>query len=88
MGRGSPVDRALNAARVPEIRRSAPDDDESFWRCLDAVCRERRCLAFVEAPPLDEARAYLAAGRARGMLQYVALEDGAWSGGVTCRPTR
>ena len=56
------------------LRLGTPDDDESFWRCLDAVARERRFLAMVEAPPLEQARAFLAEARERGMVQFLALE--------------
>jgi ribosomal protein S18 acetylase RimI-like enzyme len=55
------------------LRRGTPQDLESFWRCLDAVARERRWLALVAAPPLEEARAYLDAARAQGMIQVVAV---------------
>jgi len=55
------------------IRRSAPDDVESFWHCLDSVARERRFLAFVEAPPLEQARTFLEDARSRGMIQFVAI---------------
>jgi hypothetical protein len=41
------------------IRRSTPEDLESFWRCLDAVARDCRWLALVEAPPIEEARKFL-----------------------------
>lgn len=68
------AERAL-ADRV-ELRPAAPGDLESFWRCLDAVARERRYLALVEAPPLDEARAFVEDARRRGMLQVVAVAQG------------
>lgn len=59
-----------------ELRRTQPADVESFRACFDAVARERRWLARVEAPPLDEVRGWVSAGLARGMVQWLAL-DGA-----------
>ena len=57
---------------APLLRRGAPQDLESFVRCLDAVARERRWLALVEAPTLEEARAFVENARALGMVQIVA----------------
>ena len=54
------------------VRESTPADLESFHSCLDAVARERRWLALLEAPPLDEMRRYFETQRRRGMLQFVA----------------
>jgi RimJ/RimL family protein N-acetyltransferase len=55
------------------LRRGKPEDLESFWRCLDAVARERRYLALTAAPPLAAARAFLENARAQGMIQTVAV---------------
>jgi ribosomal protein S18 acetylase RimI-like enzyme len=52
------------------VRRSTPGDLEGFWRCLDAVARERRWLAFLEAPSLQEVDAFL---RQSSPIQFVAL---------------
>jgi RimJ/RimL family protein N-acetyltransferase len=41
-----------------EIRPARVEDIPSLHRCLDAVAREERYLAFLEAPPLENARAY------------------------------
>jgi RimJ/RimL family protein N-acetyltransferase len=60
----------------PLLRRATPADLESFWRCLDVVARERRYLALVEAPPLEQTRAFLEDARARGMVQQVAVAGG------------
>lgn len=54
------------------LRESTPADAEGFRACLDAVARERRWLAFVEAPPLDTVRNFLERERGRGMIQLVA----------------
>ena len=47
---------------------------ESFHRCLDAVARERRYLAFVEAPPVAALREFVRAIVAAGAIQVLALE--------------
>jgi ribosomal protein S18 acetylase RimI-like enzyme len=49
---------------------------ESFHRALDFVARERRYLAFLEAPPLDEARAYVLNNIAKGYPHWVVLSEG------------
>jgi ribosomal protein S18 acetylase RimI-like enzyme len=54
------------------VRESTPADVESFRSCLDAVARERRWLALLEAPPLDEVRRFFESQRRRGMIQFVA----------------
>ena len=55
------------------IRRIAVDDVSSFHRCLDIVARERRYLAMVEAPPLDQVGGFVADGRKHGIVQLVAV---------------
>jgi RimJ/RimL family protein N-acetyltransferase len=54
------------------LRRDTPEDFESFMRCLDAVARERRWLALVEAPPLAVARAFTENAISLGMVRVVA----------------
>jgi len=51
-------------------------DLESFLRCLDVVARERRYLAMTEGPTREQADAFLADARARGMVQEVAVAGG------------
>jgi ribosomal protein S18 acetylase RimI-like enzyme len=57
-----------------EIRAARPDDLESFHTCLDAVARERRWLAMVEAPPLEQVRAVLAQTGESAAIRFVAVE--------------
>jgi ribosomal protein S18 acetylase RimI-like enzyme len=52
------------------IRRSTPDDIESFQHCLDTVARERQWLAFTEAPPVEAIREYVARN---APIQFVAV---------------
>jgi ribosomal protein S18 acetylase RimI-like enzyme len=51
---------------------------ESFHRTLDFVARERRYLAFLEAPPIDSTRAFILGNIEAGHAQLVAL----WAGQV------
>jgi hypothetical protein len=41
------------------IERMAPQHIEGFHRALDCVARERKHLAFLEAPPLDSTRKFV-----------------------------
>jgi len=45
---------------------------DGFHAALDAVCRERIYLAFVEAPPIEETRAFLRGNMAKGTPQLLA----------------
>jgi ribosomal protein S18 acetylase RimI-like enzyme len=58
-----------------QLRESTAADLESFRACLDAVARERRWLALLEAPPLDEVRWFAETQRQRGMVQFVAVQN-------------
>jgi ribosomal protein S18 acetylase RimI-like enzyme len=59
-----------------EIVPVAHDHIESFHRSLDVVARERRYLAFLEAPPFDETRAFVLNNIERGYPQLVAVSAG------------
>jgi ribosomal protein S18 acetylase RimI-like enzyme len=59
-----------------DVRPISAGDVPGFHRCLDTVARERRYLAMLEAPPLDEVREFVASGRRRGVVQLVATLDG------------
>jgi len=45
---------------------------DGFHAALDAVCRERIYLAVLEAPPIEEMRAFLRGNMAKGTPQLVA----------------
>ncbi|WP_426411080.1 N-acetyltransferase family protein [Bradyrhizobium ganzhouense] len=49
---------------------------ESFHRALDTVSRERRYLAFLEAPPIESTRAFVLDNIANGHPQFVAISAG------------
>jgi len=50
---------------------------EGLRRALDTVAREKRFLAFTQAPPEADCRVFYAAIVANGWCQRVALLDGA-----------
>ncbi len=54
----------------------APAHFEGLWRALDTVAREKRFLAFTEAPPWESSRAFYEDIIANGWCQVVALADG------------
>ena len=58
-----------------EIVPISQDHIEGFHRALDFVARERRYLAFLEAPPPDEVRAFVLNNIAKGYPQLVVLSD-------------
>lgn len=47
-----------------------------FREVLDAVARERRYLAFLEAPPLARVRRFVLGNLKSGAPQFVAVDDG------------
>jgi RimJ/RimL family protein N-acetyltransferase len=49
---------------------------ESFHRTLDVVAKERRYLAFLEAPPLEATRAFILDLIRHGYPQFIALSGG------------
>jgi ribosomal protein S18 acetylase RimI-like enzyme len=49
---------------------------DSFHAALDVVCRERAYLAFLEAPPIEQAREFVRDNIAKGYPHLVALEQG------------
>ena len=55
------------------LRPSSPADAEGVWRCLDAVARERRHLALIEAPTLEQVHAFLRTTSEQGVIHFVAL---------------
>jgi ribosomal protein S18 acetylase RimI-like enzyme len=59
-----------------EIVPIAQDHIESFHRALDFVARERRYLAFLEAPPLESIRAFVLDNIRHGHPQLVAMSAG------------
>ena len=59
-----------------EIRPITADDIEGFRHAVDVVARERKYLAFLEAPPLASAREFVLENIAKGNPQFVAIAEG------------
>ena len=59
-----------------EIVPIAQDHIDGFHRTLDSVARERRYLAFLEAPSIESTRAFLLGNIKRGHPQFVAVSAG------------
>ena len=56
------------------------DHAESFHACLDAVAREKKFLAQVEALPLERVQAFVRESVASGAAQFVAVDGGLVAG--------
>jgi ribosomal protein S18 acetylase RimI-like enzyme len=60
---------------------------EGFHRALDTVARERRYLAFLEAPPIESTRAFVLGNIKHGHPQFVAVSaDGEVVGWCDVKP--
>jgi ribosomal protein S18 acetylase RimI-like enzyme len=59
----------MNISIVP----IAEEHIEAFHRMLDVVARERKYLAFLEAPPLEQTRAFIMKNIANRSVQFVAF---------------
>ena len=60
-----------------EIRQIQLTDAASFRECLDAIARERKFLAQVEALPLERICEFVGKSVQEDAAQYVAVADGA-----------
>jgi ribosomal protein S18 acetylase RimI-like enzyme len=60
----------MNAIEIVPITEGHID---GFHRALDIVARERRYLAFLEAPPIEATRTFVLDHVKRGQLQFVAV---------------
>ncbi len=56
-----------------QIRPITADDIEGFHHALDLVAREKRYLAFLEAPPIADIRAFVLGNISGGNPQIVAV---------------
>ncbi len=57
-----------------EIRRITEHDIVGFREATDAVARERRFLALIEAPPIEETAAFVRDNLARANPSFVAVD--------------
>jgi ribosomal protein S18 acetylase RimI-like enzyme len=69
-------DSAHYEGEMIEIVPTAPVHIDSFHRALDLVARERRYLAMLEAPPIEEFRDFVQNIIRRRYPQFVALSVG------------
>jgi ribosomal protein S18 acetylase RimI-like enzyme len=60
----------------------------SFHEAVDIVARERKYLAFLEAPPLERAREFVLDNIARRHPQFVAMNEGSVVGWCDIIPNR
>jgi L-amino acid N-acyltransferase YncA len=58
------------------VRQIREEDAPAFREVLDAVCRERRYLARLEAPSIDRVHAFVSSNVKAGYPQLVAEDDG------------
>jgi GNAT superfamily N-acetyltransferase len=58
-----------------EVRQIREDDIESFHAAIDAVAREHRYLALLEAPPIERATAFVRRNIEKGYPQFVAIAN-------------
>lgn len=65
---------------ILEIRPITPDDIEGFHHAVDTVARERKYLAFLEAPPLASTVEFVLENIGKGNPQFVAIADGGVAG--------
>lgn len=63
----------MNAIEIVPIAQGHID---GFHRALDLVARERRYLAFLEAPPIESTRAFVLDNMKHGHPQFVAVSAG------------
>jgi RimJ/RimL family protein N-acetyltransferase len=61
---------------------------ESYYECLNSVARERRYLAFVQAPPKESVREYVLSSIEKDIPQFVATKENEVIGWCDITPMR
>lgn len=69
-----------------EFRQIEVADTDAFRAAVDSVARERKYIALVEAPPIEQVRAFVQRNVERGYPQIVAVADGAVVGWCNVPP--
>ena len=69
-----------------EFRQIQLADTDTFRAAVDIVARERKYIALVEAPPIEQVRAFVARNVEHGYPQIVAAVDGAVVGWCNVPP--
>ena len=72
-------------ASVARVRRATLDDAAGIQLCIDAVAQERRWLAFLQAPSLQEVRSFIGENEP---IQFVAEREGNVVGWCDVTPNR
>jgi ribosomal protein S18 acetylase RimI-like enzyme len=80
----------MNKATVQNIKivPMAEEHINGYHCCLDAVGRERRYLAFVQAPPFESTREFILSVIANNVPQFVALRENEVVGWCDILPMR
>jgi GNAT superfamily N-acetyltransferase len=71
-----------------EIAPIVPAHIDSFHHTLDTMARERRYLAMLEAPPLENPRSFVQDNISQGHARFTALSDGEVVGWCDATPKR
>lgn len=58
-----------------EVRPIRAEDIESFHAAVDVVARERKFIARLQAPPIEQVRAFIQRNIEKGFPQYIAVDD-------------
>jgi len=61
---------------------------ESFHQCLDYIAKERKYLAFIEAPPLDSTRNFILTNLSNNVPALIAIFEGEVVGFCDIRPNQ
>jgi RimJ/RimL family protein N-acetyltransferase len=69
-----------------EFRQIRVNETEAFRAAVDAVARERKYLALLEAPPIEQVRAFVKRNVELGYPQIIALMDDAVVGWCNVPP--
>ncbi|MCP3381177.1 MULTISPECIES: GNAT family N-acetyltransferase [unclassified Bradyrhizobium] len=69
-----------------EFRQIQVADTDAFRAAVDIVARERKYIALVEAPPIEQVRTFVARNVERGYPQIVAVAGGAVVGWCNVPP--
>lgn len=69
-----------------EFRQIEVADTDAFRAAIDIVARERKYIALVEAPPIEQVRAFVRRNVERSYPQIIALVDGAVVGWCNVPP--
>ncbi len=58
-----------------EVRPIRAEDIENFLATVDVVARERKYIARLEAPPIEQVRGFIQRNIEKGVPQFIAVDD-------------